>query len=112
MENSCDRGYIWFHGYRIFRCGKVIGKSGKVLKKEFRDRRGGERDLCVRLYYGGKSKKWTLQRLIAACFLGPIDGYQINHKDRNTMNNHVDNLERVTASQNQRHWRAIEKESE
>ena len=66
--------------------------------------RGGF-DFYVSLYYQGKPKKWTLQRLVAACFLGPIDGYQINHKDRDPTNNHVDNLERMTPSENQLHWR-------
>lgn len=110
-ENPCNRDCVGFHGYKVFRCGKVLGKSGKDLKVEFRERRNSEKlDACVRLYYRGKSRKWTLHRLIAACFLGPIDGYEINHKDRNTLNNHVDNLERVTPSQNQRHWRRCENE--
>ena len=94
-----------FHGYKVFRDGTVIGKRGGLLKTELRERRGGKFDKCIRLYYNGKYKKWTLQRLIAACFLGPIDGYEINHKDRDPFNNHVDNLERMTRSQNQKHWR-------
>lgn len=106
---SCCDGFAIFHGYTILDCGSVIGKKGKFLKTEERKRRGGGVDICVRLYYRGKSKKWTMQRLIAACFIGPIDGYEINHKDRNTFNNHVDNLERVTPSENQRHWRDDEK---
>ena len=104
-ENRCDRESVMFHGYTIRRCGTVIGKMGKPLKTELRERRGGRHDVCVRLFYNDKPKKWTLQRLVAACFIGPIEGYQINHKDRDTLNNNVENLERVTASQNQRHWR-------
>lgn len=86
-----------------------MGKKGEPLKTVTRDRRGGGHDVCVNLYYRGKKKKWTLQRLVAACFLGPIDGYEINHKDRNPTNNCVDNLERLTPSQNQHHWRAHER---
>ena len=109
-ETPCDREFVLFHGYKIFRDGSVCGKGGKHLKPEKRFRRGnnGVYDLRVRLYYNGKRKKWTLQRLVAACFLGPIDGYEINHKDRDSTNNHVDNLERVTPSENQLHWRANE----
>lgn len=105
-ECSCKK-YVDFHGYHVLRNGYVIGKTGKILKTEKRARRGndGKYDLCVRLYYRGKHKKWTVQRLVAACFLGPIDGYEINHKDRDPTNNHVINLERVTPSENQRHWR-------
>ena len=105
MERRCKRTYIIFHGYSIYRDGTVLSKKGNPLKYTHRKRNGGKFDLCVRLYYRGKHKKWTLQRLVAACFLGPIEGYEINHKDRNTLNNHVDNLERVTPSQNQKHWR-------
>lgn len=107
-EFLCDRKFIYFHGYKVFRTGKVLGKNGNLLKTQLRERRGGGQDVCVRLYCNGIKKKWTLGRLIAACFLGPIDGYEINHKDRNPLNNHVDNLERVTASENQRHWRNYE----
>lgn len=39
------------------------------------------------------------------CFDGPMYGYEANHKDRDPMNNHIDNLERTTPSENQRHWR-------
>lgn len=94
-----------FHGYKVYRSGKVFNKKGIQLKGELRKRKGGKFDKCVWLYYNGKRKKWTVQRLVAACFLGPIDGYQINHDDRDTLNNHIDNLERVTPSQNQKHWR-------
>lgn len=108
-ENPCKRPFVMFHGYKVLRSSVIIGKKGSVLKTELRPRRGGGADLCVRLYYRGKQKKWTLSRLVAACFLGPIDGYEINHKDRDPMNCHADNLERTTPSQNQKHWRNDEK---
>ena len=111
QENPCNREYVLFHGYKVLRDGIVISKKGKPLKTSKRIRKGGGIDLCVTLYYNGTYKKWTLQRLIAACFLGPIHGYQINHKDRNTLKNNVDNLERVSQSQNQLHWRNFNKET-
>lgn len=108
MNNTpCTRPFVMFHGYKVFRNGTIQGKKGSLLKFEKRDRRGGGYDLCIKLRYRGKQKKWTLQRLIAACFLGPIDGYEINHKDRNPLNNHIDNLERLTPSENQLHWRQV-----
>lgn len=110
-EFPCERLFVYFHGYKIYRTGAVYGKKGKLLKTEERKRQGREKtDLTVRLYYNGKSKKWTLHRLIAACFLGPIDGYEINHKDRNTHNCCVENLERVTSSENTRHYYKHKKE--
>jgi hypothetical protein len=105
-EVLCEREAIEYHGYTVRRDGTVTGKRGQVLSTERRYRRGGGYDLCVRLSVQGQREKWTLQRLVAACFLGPIRGYEINHKDRDPTNNHVDNLERVTAKENQRHWRA------
>lgn len=110
-EIPCTRFMVKFHGYRVYRNGVVIGKRGRRIKQTMRERKGGRFDACVTLYYNGKSKKWTVSRLVAACFLGPIHGYQINHKDRDITNNHVDNLERVTPSENQRHWRNYDKEN-
>lgn len=109
MRIPCNREFVFFHNYRVCRNGMVFGKRGHHLKLEKRDRRGGGFDYCVRLHYRGKTKKWTLQRLIAACFLGPIEGYEINHIDRNPQNNHVDNLERLTPKENQQHWRKDER---
>lgn len=97
--------YVEFHGYKVYKDARVFNKKGKELKTHKRPRRGGKDDLRVTLYVSGKARHFTLQRLMAACFLGPIYGYEINHKDRNPLNNHIDNLERVTPSENQRHWR-------
>lgn len=99
---------IEFHGYVISRYGHVFNSKGKILKQHKRDRRGGGFDMRVTLYVRGKRRNFTVQRLVAACYLGPIYGYEINHKDRNPLNNNVDNLERITPSENQIHWRNCE----
>lgn len=112
IENPCSRPFVEFHRYKVYRDSTVIGKKGQPLKVDLRERRGGKFDKTVRLYYKGKTKKWTLSRLVAACFLGPIDGYEINHIDRNTLNCHVDNLERTTPKENQKHWRDDERTKE
>ena len=49
-------------------------------------------------------KKFSLHRLIALHFIPNPNNYpMINHKDGNTLNNSIDNLEWCTASQNTRH---------
>lgn len=100
--------YVNFHGYKIYEDSTVIGKNGKPLKWHLRPRRGGKADKRVTLYIKGKSRHFTLSRLVVSCFQGPIYGYEINHKDRDPMNCHNDNMERVTPSENQRHWRDCE----
>lgn len=98
-----------FHGYTVRADGIIIGKKGKILKQEKRFRRNNSGfDWCVRLYYKGKKKKWTVSRLMAACFLGNIDGMEIDHIDGNPQNNKITNLEIVTSAENQaRKWRKI-----
>ena len=45
-----------------------------------------------------------VHRIVAEHFLGKIpDGMVVNHKDRNKKNNHISNLEIVTARYNVRH---------
>lgn len=49
-------------------------------------------------------KKFSIHRLIALHFIPNPNNYpMINHKDGNTLNNSIDNLEWCTASQNTRH---------
>ena len=49
-------------------------------------------------------KKFSIHRLIAIHFIPNPNNYpMINHKDGNTLNNSIDNLEWCTASQNTKH---------
>ena len=53
-----------------------------------------------------QGKMHRVHRLVAAAFLGPAptgDHRQVNHKDGDASNNHVQNLEYVTSSQNLQH---------
>jgi hypothetical protein len=51
---------------------------------------------------GGKMK--TIHRLVALAFIpNPENKREVNHKDSNRLNNHVDNLEWVTSKENTRH---------
>ena len=44
-----------------------------------------------------------LHRLIADTFISNVDGMTVNHKDGNTLNNSIDNLEVITIEENQLH---------
>ena len=57
-------------------------------------------DLCR----NGKYVRRGVHRVMWEAFNGPIDGrLEINHKDLNRSNNHLDNLELVTHQQNLQH---------
>jgi len=58
----------------------------------------------VRLYVEGKYTWRTVHRWVAEAFIPNQENKpQVNHKDGNKLNNHVDNLEWVTAKENTQH---------
>lgn len=82
--------------------GRVMSRRGKILKQSL--------TTCGYLQVGvGSPKKTkTVHRLVAEVFIGEIpNGYHVNHKDGNKQNNRLDNLEIVTASENQKHRYAV-----
>lgn len=85
---------------RIFKCedgrpGKEIGISRTTARHNYTQ---------TVLYKDGKDYPFQVHRLIAETFIPNPDNLPyVNHKDGNKHNNHVDNLEWVTASQNSRH---------
>jgi hypothetical protein len=79
-----------------------ISNDGKVKRNE------KERKPCINsgyhqvgLWENGKSKIYKVHRLVLLLFKGECpDGYECDHIDRNTLNNHVDNLRWVTRYEN------------
>lgn len=60
--------------------------------------------LSVGLCNNGVSHRITVASIIAKVFIGMRpDNYDINHKDGNKLNNHVDNLEYITRQENIQH---------
>lgn len=58
----------------------------------------------VKFSINGKKTQPLVHRLVATTFIAnPYNLPQVNHKDGNPMNNHVDNLEWCTASENSVH---------
>ena len=57
----------------------------------------------------GSKKRLYAHRLVAQAYIpNPENKEQINHIDGNVLNNHVDNLEWVTQSENQQHALELE----
>ena len=94
--------------YEVSTLGVVRRKEGakyyytnRTHIKSYRNSRGYE---CVNLYLQSKVYKFQVHRLVASAFIPNPDGLPVvNHKDGNPLNNHVDNLEWVTQSQNMKH---------
>lgn len=85
--------------------GKFITKEGRVFDKDGEEVKyadNGAGYLSVHLYCKGKgAQREYLHRLVAMVFLDNPHNYnQVNHKDCNKSNNHVDNLEWISGSSN------------
>jgi len=86
--------------YWISNMGEILSyKSGG--KKILKGRPTHKGYLRVALKIDGEVKDYTIHRLVAINFISnPDDLPEINHKDGIKSNNHVDNLEWVTSSEN------------
>ena len=85
--------------YMVSNYGNVC-RNGKQLAKHVHK----QGYIKYRLYKDGVQKSFYAHRLVAEVFLGKVEGKNyVNHKTNVKSNNHVDNLEWCTFSENQRH---------
>ena len=93
---------IKLDNYDIRQDGSIYSKK---TKKHLAYREDNDGYRYVEVYNGeGKKMMTGLHRVIALKYIpNPQNKPQINHKDKNPRNNHVDNLEWVTAAENQLH---------
>jgi hypothetical protein len=83
---------------RLTVCGRKT--KGKILKLTD----NGTGYLYARYSREGKSERQYIHRLVLEVFVGACpEGYQVNHIDGDKTNNHLDNLEYCTPSENQTH---------
>ena len=87
--------------YLISSHGRITGVSGKLLKTNAPSGRYPRVSLCTHV---GKTQNFTVHRLVAFHFL-PRDKERkhVNHIDGNRENNHVENLEWCTHTENMQH---------
>lgn len=93
--------------YQISNLGRVKSLAdNKLIERELirKPRIGKNGYLYVNLFKGSKGKTKKIHRLVAETFIPNPDNLpQVNHIDGNKLNNSIDNLEWVTASENVKH---------
>lgn len=103
--------------YEVSSCGKIRRKvsvvkfgsatrvaGGKILSPKTKS----NGYLEVSLTNNGVGKSYYVHRLVASNWIDDIkDGFCVNHKDAVKSNNHIDNLEIVTYSENSYHAHAM-----
>lgn len=117
-------------GYSVYHTAVKAGpsKNGKLIEKKLKVTTiYGKHKYAKNLDYYAvsfcadlKVKTLTLQRLVYVYFKGDIpDGYEIDHKDCDRLNNKLDNLDLLTVKQNRQNkrsqcnqWSYIKKEKE
>ena len=83
-------------GYKVSNFGNALGPRGPLTKSPSKSK-GGETYYRVKI----NGSYVSLHRLVAENFLTKPEGKDyIDHKDKNTANNHVENLRWVSASEN------------
>lgn len=107
------RGYIGmnripeFSKYCATRDGKIWSdhKNG-FLKSNIRNKRGRLSERVKVTDDNGRERTMYIHRLVAMAWLPNTENKEtVNHKDFNTLNNHVDNLEWMTRQENLNHAR-------
>ena len=89
--------------YQVSDYGRVISlsynKTGRKSLRTLRLDKAGY--IVVTLHKSGVSRTMKVHRLVAIAFIpNPLHLPQVNHRDENKANNHVDNLEWCTSSYN------------
>lgn len=91
-----------FENYSVSNTGLIMNnKTGSILKTTIKKKRSLVGYELVYLYNKEGRKCLSVHRLVALAFIPNPKNYpQINHKDENSLNNNVDNLEWCTLKYN------------
>lgn len=80
--------------------------ENRILKQKIQTRKDGRKDARVELWNNGNHKTFLVSRLIAFTFYNEdINNINltVNHKDGDSLNNRLDNLELISLADNIRH---------
>lgn len=96
-----------YEEYLISNIGRVYSKKNNKFVKCWISNKGY---YSVSLCKNGKKKNFLVHRLIAQAFIpNPNNLPMINHKDENSLNNNINNLEWCTAKYNVNYGTAIQR---
>lgn len=106
MENEIWKDVLEYEGlYHISNLGRIRSlnyNNTTQIKIRKLDVRGMYLAICLCRH--NIKTKYSVHRLVAINFIeNPQNKPEVNHIDGNKMNNHVDNLEWVTTSENRHH---------
>ena len=88
-----------FTDYEINEEGQVRNKkTQRILKPSL-----SNQYLRINLRKNKKTYQKYIHRLVAENFLEQLDGFEVNHKDKNKLNNNVNNLEWISHKANVQH---------
>jgi hypothetical protein len=99
MEDDVEEWRVigGFDNYSVSNIGRVRNdRTGRILKAGL----GSNGYLGVCLFNGGVKSSKSVHKLVATGFLGDSNGLEVNHIDRNKLNNNIGNLEYTTSSAN------------
>lgn len=118
---AMTKGVLGYEGlYRVSSDGKIFAlpktvkvgekiqhRKGKTLKPGMRGKKGLMYKFVVLSDGKGDTEKKAVHRLVAEAFIPNPNGLpEVNHKDQNTMNNSVENLEWCTRQYNTEYSKA------
>lgn len=92
--------------YRVYEDGRIVNTRTNTFLKTYKRilSKGKKERLLVSLYIDKKQKSLFIHRILAECFIpNPHNLPHVNHKDGNTLNNTLSNLEWCTAKENNIH---------